>query len=201
LSFFASVAYIWYLYYFGASGNSVGGIGVEVEAAAVEVDRNFEMVPVAEAVGRLLEGLDLPGYALAHGVGDPMPEVGQDVRQVALDHLRALEHLRQPAPRRPAVPPLPLRLGRGAAATAPQIPQAFLERPGSCRLQPPPGPAARERREAFLVPLRHVLLPVPPDVLGTGQRAVALLAQEAMFLAPHPVHGGIHVLQNVEYVE
>lgn len=54
----------------------MGEIGVEIEGAIVEVDHCLEAVPVPEAVRRLRERLDLAGDALAHGVGDPVPEVG-----------------------------------------------------------------------------------------------------------------------------
>src|SRR5438094_8473893 len=97
---------------YGASGNSVGHLWVEIEATAVEVDRRLEVVAIAETVGHLLEGLDLAGDALAHGVGDAMPEVSQHVGQMPLDHPRHLEDRLQPGARRPAVPEAPLPLGR-----------------------------------------------------------------------------------------
>src|SRR6266852_5977054 len=73
----------------GSSGNSVGH-RVEIEAAAVEVDGGLEVLAIAEPVGALLDRLDLGVEAFAHGVGDPVGEVGHHVRQVALDQASGL---------------------------------------------------------------------------------------------------------------
>ena len=61
---------------------------IEVEAAAMEVDRGLEVgrVPIPE--GALLDGLYGGVDPLANSVGHAMGEVGQDVRQVALHHRR-----------------------------------------------------------------------------------------------------------------
>src|SRR2546427_7401213 len=55
-------------------------VWVKVEAAAVEVDRGLEVLPVAEAAGGVPDPLDLRIQALGGRVGDPVAEVGEDVR-------------------------------------------------------------------------------------------------------------------------
>src|SRR5262245_26341505 len=80
----------------GSSGNSVGD-RVKVETAAVEVDRGLEVLPVAIAIGALLDRLDLGVQPLTDSVGNPMAEVGQDVRQVAPQETGDLDDRRQAA--------------------------------------------------------------------------------------------------------
>src|SRR6266849_2767306 len=60
----------------GSSGNCVGD-RVELEAPAVEVDRRLEVLRVPEAVGHLLDGLNLRVEAFTDGVGYPMSEESQ----------------------------------------------------------------------------------------------------------------------------
>src|SRR5206468_2857611 len=79
-------------------------VWVKVEAAAVEVDRGLEVLPVAEAAGGVPDPLDLRIQALGGRVGDPVAEVGEDVREVRLEHARLLDHGRQARVRRPEVP-------------------------------------------------------------------------------------------------
>src|SRR5712664_4270470 len=65
-------------------------VWVEVEAAAVEVDRRLEVLPVAEAAGGVPDPLDLRVQAFGRRVGDPVAQVGEDVRQVRFEHPRFL---------------------------------------------------------------------------------------------------------------
>ena len=62
------------------------GSRVEIKTSAVEVDGGLEMLPVAKAVGHLLDGLDLGVEALTGGVGDAVGKEGHDIGQVTLDH-------------------------------------------------------------------------------------------------------------------
>src|SRR6266849_2192188 len=54
-------------------------VWVEVKAAAVEVDRRLEVLPVAEAAGGVPDPLDLRVQAFGRRVGDPVAQVGEDV--------------------------------------------------------------------------------------------------------------------------
>src|SRR5205814_5042829 len=67
-------------------------VWVEVEAAAVEVDRRLEVLPVAEAAGGVPDPLDRRVQPFGRRVGDPVAQVGEDVRQVRLEHPRLLDH-------------------------------------------------------------------------------------------------------------
>src|SRR5439155_13254513 len=51
-------------------------VWVQVEAAAMEVDRGLEVLAVAEAAGSVPDPLDLRVQALGGGVGDPVAKVG-----------------------------------------------------------------------------------------------------------------------------
>src|SRR5438552_5410100 len=79
-------------------------VWVKVEAAAVEVDRGLEVLPVAEAAGGVPDPLDLRIQALGCRVGDPAAEVGEEVRAVRLEHSRLRQHGRQSRAPRPAAP-------------------------------------------------------------------------------------------------
>ncbi len=84
-----------------------GSAWVQIEPAAVEVDRRLEILDVAEAAGHALDLLNLTVEPLAHRVGDRMLVVGQDVLDMPADRLRRLANRRQPTVCRPEVPPLP----------------------------------------------------------------------------------------------
>src|SRR5881628_692724 len=79
-------------------------VWVEVEAGAVEVDCRLEVLPVAEAAGGVPDPLDLRVQALGRGVGDAVAQIGEDVRQVRLEHPRLLDHWLESGVRRPEVP-------------------------------------------------------------------------------------------------
>src|SRR3972149_4334313 len=121
-------------FYLGSSGYSVGS-WVEVEASTVKVDGRLEVLPVAEAVGHFLDGLDLGVEALTDGVGDAVSEEGHDVRQVALDQPRGVDDRRQARVGGPEVPPPPVAVGPADSGVVPQLAQALLERPGARRFQ------------------------------------------------------------------
>ncbi len=67
---------------------------VQVEPSAVEIDRRLEMLDVAEAVGHVLDLLDLAVEPLAHRVGHRMLVVGHDVGDVPTNRLGGLAHRR-----------------------------------------------------------------------------------------------------------
>src|SRR6266702_1150724 len=64
-----------------------GFVWVEVETPAVEVDGRLEVPGVAEAPGGLLDPLDDGVDPLEARIGQVMAQVGEQVRQMALDQL------------------------------------------------------------------------------------------------------------------
>ena len=64
----------------------------EIEFAAVEEDPSAEVVEGSESSGGGLEGLDFAVESFAHGIGDPMSEVGQEVGQMAFEGLGDFHH-------------------------------------------------------------------------------------------------------------
>src|SRR5213079_2560615 len=110
-------------------------VWVEVEAPAVEVDRGLEVLPVAEATGGVAEPLDLRVQALGRRVGDPVAQVGEDVRQVRLEHPRLLDHGPEPRVRRPEVPVAEELAGGPDVAVLPEVRGRLLERPGPGHLE------------------------------------------------------------------
>ena len=63
----------------------------------MKVDRRLEVFDVSEAPGGFLHPLDRGVHGLQAGIGEPVPEVSQDVREVALDEFAHLSHRLQPA--------------------------------------------------------------------------------------------------------
>src|SRR5438093_805216 len=110
-------------------------VWVKVEAAAVEVDRGLEVLPVAEAAGGVPDPLDLRIQALGGRVGDPVAEVGEDVREVRLEHPRLLDLGRQARVRRPEVPVAEELAGGPDVAVLPEVRGRLLERPGPGHLE------------------------------------------------------------------
>src|SRR3989304_4874005 len=181
---------------YGSSGYSVGR-RVEIEASTVKVDGRLEVLPVAEAVGHFLDGLDLGVEALTDRVGDPVGEERHDVGQVALDQAGGFDHGRQARVGGPEVPPLPVALGPADSGVVPELTQALLERPGPRRFQR----GGLELGEPLPVLLRQILLGIQPEVLGPGQRRVPRRRQGAVFAFPHVVDGLSHVRHDVVAVE
>src|SRR5437899_2421260 len=110
-------------------------VWVEVEAPAVEVDRGLEVLPVAETAGGVPDPLDLRVQAFGRRVGDPVAQVGEDVRQVRLEHPRLLDHGLEPRVGRPEVPVAEKPAGGPDVAVLPQVRGRLLERPGAGDLE------------------------------------------------------------------
>ena len=70
-------------------------LGIEVQAAAEEIDGGLEVLPVPVTARPALDGHDLAVESLGRAVGDPMPAKGQDVVQVPGEHLPGLAHRSQ----------------------------------------------------------------------------------------------------------
>ena len=80
---------------------------VQIEPSAVEVDRRLEVLGIAETAGPALDLLHLAVESLAHRVGHRMLVVRHNIVDVPADRLGRLATRRQPAVRRPEVPPFP----------------------------------------------------------------------------------------------
>src|SRR5438132_6787772 len=110
-------------------------VWVEVEAPAVEVDRGLEVLPVAETASGVPDPLDLRVQAFGRRVGDPVAQVGEDVRQVRLEHPRLLDHGLEPRVGRPEVPVAEEPAGGSDVAVLPEVRGRLLERPGAGDLE------------------------------------------------------------------
>ena len=64
-----------------------GGTGVEIQPAAVEVDGSSIVFSIPVALCHSLDFFDLRVDRLWNGVGDSVPQVGEDVGKVVLDRL------------------------------------------------------------------------------------------------------------------
>ena len=58
----------------------------------MEIVRDLEVLAVPEAVGHLLDRLDLGIESFAHRIGDPVLEVRQNLGQVLREHPCLLDH-------------------------------------------------------------------------------------------------------------
>jgi len=77
----------------------------EFEFSAVEEDSGAEVGEASEAAGLGFEGLDAAVEAFAHGIGDAVSEVGEDVFQMPFQHLGDGDDRFQLTASGPAVPP------------------------------------------------------------------------------------------------
>ena len=100
----------------------------------MEVDRDLEVLPVAEAACHVADPLDLRVQALARRIRDSVLDVGEHVLQPALDHLRLLDHGREPRVSGPPVPAVEERPRCADVAVVPQLGGRLLE--GPCASHP-----------------------------------------------------------------
>ena len=80
---------------------------VQIEPAAVEVDRRLEVLGIPEATRHALDLLNLAVEPLTHRIRHRLLVVGHDVVDVPVNRLRRLANRLQPAVRRSEVPPFP----------------------------------------------------------------------------------------------
>lgn len=73
----------------------------------MEVDGDFEMIPVSKATGPFLYRCDFRVQSFGYCVGNAMLKISQDVGQVSGKQLCLLDHGRQAAVRRPEIPAVP----------------------------------------------------------------------------------------------
>ena len=69
----------------------------------MEVDGVDEVLLVAEAARRVLHPPDLGVYRLAGRMGDPMPQIGDDVLEAPPEHARHLDHRLEAAAQGPVL--------------------------------------------------------------------------------------------------
>ena len=108
---------------------------VKIEPSALEVDRRLEMFDVAEPPSGFLHPLDRGVHGLQAGVGEPVPEVGQDVREVALDQLGHRRHRLQSAVGGAPEPVSEERLRGPAIGVVPEPAEPLLEGPRAGHLE------------------------------------------------------------------
>ena len=122
--------------FMGSSWNLVAdSVGGELEFSAVEEDAGAVVVEDAEAAGGRFERLDFAVEAFADGVGDRLPEVAQQVRQVTLEHLGFGDNRWQLAAYGPAIPIAEEGEGARGIDVLPKAAKVFLDGPGPAGFQ------------------------------------------------------------------
>ncbi len=163
----------------------------------MKVDRRLEVFDVPEPPSGLLHPLDRGVDGLQAGIGEPVPEVGQDIREVALDQLGHLGYRLQPAVGGAPEPAGEERLRGSAVRVLPELAEPLLEGPGPGDLELAPVEALEGR------PLRvgHVVRPHEPEVLRPREPVILGLFQGSVLGLSHLVHRVMEVLRDVELVE
>jgi len=112
----------------------------------MKVDCRLEVVDVPKPPRGLLHPVDGGvDNGLQSGVGEPVPEVGQDVGEVALDQLGHRGHRLQPAVGGAPEPAGEERLRGPAVRVHPEVVEPLLEGPGPGDLEVAPLEAPEER--------------------------------------------------------
>src|SRR5262249_37742198 len=167
------------------------------ESSTVEVDGRLEVFSVAEAAGRLLDPLDNGVDALETRIGQTMPEVGQQVRQVTADELGDGRHGLEAAMGGTPVPAGEERLGGAGIPVGPEGAEPFLESPGPTDLEV----LALQGAEGRALLVGHVLRAPQPQVLGPGEPLVARPFEDPVLSAADVIDGVMQMLDDVELVE
>src|SRR6266542_3841504 len=174
-----------------------GFVWVEVETPAVEVDGRLEVLGVAEAPGGLLDPLDDGVDPLEARIGQVMAQVGEQVRQMALDQLGDGRHRLEAAMGRAPVPAGEEGPGRPRIAVLPEGAEALLQRPGPPDLEvfPLRGP---EDQALFRQQVRG---PAQPQIFGPRESLIAVALEGPVLAASHAIDGLVQVLDHMELVE
>src|SRR5215831_1777217 len=101
-------------------------VWVEIESSTVKVDGGLEVLGVAEAAGRLLYALDHGVDRLEARIGEAVPQVGQQIGQVAPDQLGDCDHGPQAAVGGAPEPAPEEGGGRSEVGVVPDGPEPFL---------------------------------------------------------------------------
>lgn len=70
----------------------------------MEVDREFEPLPIAEAARGILDPLDLRVEPPGYGIGDPMVDVVEHILSMATDNPVDMDHRPETRPHGPRLP-------------------------------------------------------------------------------------------------
>jgi hypothetical protein len=110
-------------------------VGGELEFAAVEEDAGAIVCEDAEAASGGFERLNFAVETFAHGIGDRLSEVAQQVRQVALEHLGFGGDRPQLAAHGPGIPVAEEVIGARGIDVLPEAAKVFLDGPGPAGFQ------------------------------------------------------------------
>jgi len=163
----------------------------------VKVDRRLEVLDVAEPPRRLLDPLDGGIDGLEACVGEPVPQVGQDVWEVPVNQLRHRRHRGQPAVSGPPEPAGEEGQGSATIGVVPELAEALLEGPRSRDLEV----AVLQALEDRALGITHRLGSHEPEVLRPREARVVRLLQCPVLGLAHLVHRGMDVLFDVELIE
>src|SRR5262245_42359418 len=136
-------------------------VWVEIESSAMEVDRDLEVLRVAEAACGLLHPLDDGVDRLEARVRDAVLQVGQEIGEVALDQLGDADHRLEPAVTGAPEPPREERARCPEVDVVPEGAELFLEHPRPGHLEI----ASLQFAEGVALHGRHVARPHEPEVL------------------------------------
>ncbi len=138
---------------------------VEVQPAAMKIDRNLEAFLVPKSVGPFLDRLDLGVQPFARGIGDRMRDIGQDIGEMPLDQVGDLSHGFQSAMSSPPEPAFPEGLGFPDRRETPEGPEIFLHGPGPSDLQV----QGAQGVKSVLLRFGKILLRIQPQIFGPFQ--------------------------------
>ena len=96
----------------------------------MEEDSDAVVLECSESPGLGFDGLDAAVEAFAHGVGDVVSEVGEDVFEVSLKHFGDFDDRLQSATSRPAVPTTEELAGVAHVTIFPEPTKLFFDGPG-----------------------------------------------------------------------
>jgi hypothetical protein len=101
----------------------------------MKVDGGLEVVLFTEAIGHLLDRLNLGVQAITHGTGDSFLEVSGDMGPVAFDHLGHRPQRCQTRMSRPSEPARPEACCLRRCVLRPEFAQTLLDGPGPSLLE------------------------------------------------------------------
>ena len=138
------------------------GARIEVEAAAGKVDGDLEVRAAAIAARQTLYLLHLRIHGLLQGVGDAVPQVGQDVGEPSLQGPRHRDQWRQTTVGDPEIPAAEETTGPALAVIGPELSQILHQGPGAADLQV----QAPNLPESGPQDLGHPVGVVEPEIFG-----------------------------------
>jgi len=155
----------------------------------MEINCCLEMLPVTETISFLSDSFNLGVKTFAYSIGDPMPEVRQNLSQILAEHPCFLNHRFQARVRCPEKPRLEMANRPSYASVSPKITKALFDRPSTRRLQV----HFLQTLKSALMFLRKVLFRVQPDVFRPCQCLISHLLQCPMLIFSYLVDRLDHV--------